>query len=283
MKILEGKNIAEEILVRVKNDVLDMERIPGFGAVLVGDNPASKMYIDLKKKAAQKCGMLFCDYSLSKNASEAQVLEIVDFLNNDPDIDGILVQLPLPEHLNREKILNVIDPRKDVDGLTKKNQGCFQEEEICFVCPFPKAIIKILRGSGIVLSGKKGIILANSVDFGSVMMAMLLTEGVDAEYILFQDKEKEKAKIFEADIIISAIGQAKCITADMIKDGAIIIDGGIEKQEGVIFGDVATFEFIERDVLVTPVPGGVGPVTVACLIENVLLSAKRNGNHINMK
>lgn len=275
MKLLEGKQIAEEILARVKEDVLAMNRMPGFGAILVGDDPASKMYVDLKKKSAQKCGMLFCDYTLPKNASEEQVLEIVKFLNNDSDIDGILVQLPLPAHLNKEKVLNAIDSKKDVDGLTEKNQACSREDGECFICPFPKAIVMLLRGSGSGLAGKKGVVLANSEGFGSAMTAMLLAEGMDARYVLPNEKEKQKSEILTADAVVSAVGQSGYVTADMIKDGAIVIDGGIEKQDDAVYGDVATAEFADRDVTLTPVPGGVGPVTVACLMENVVLSSKR--------
>lgn len=276
MRILEGKSIADEILTRVKGDILKMSRAPGFGAILVGNDPASKMYIDLKKKAAQKCGILFCDYILPENASKIQVLEIVEFLNNDSDIDGVLIQLPLPEHLDKAKILNAIDPKKDVDGLTARNQQCFIEGEDCFICPFPRAIVKLLHASESELLGKKGVVLANSADFGSVMTMMLSSEGMDVSCVLFGDKERQKSKIYEADVVVSAVGRSGYVTAEMIKDGAIVIDGGIEKQGDIVCGDVAFSEFTNRDVAITPVPGGVGPVTVACLIENVLIAKMRN-------
>ncbi len=276
MRILEGKAVADEIFSRVKEAVSDCGKIPGFGAILVGDDPASRMYVDLKKKAAQKCGMLFCDYTLPSNATDEQVLEIVEFLNKDPEIHGILVQLPLPSHLDKARILNAIDPRKDVDGLTEKNKECAREDGECFVCPFPRAISVLLEGSGVSLEGKRAVVLANSEGFGLVMTTMLDQKGMEAQYVLSQEKERSRKLIFRADVLISAVGRSNFVTAEMIKDGAIIIDGGIEKQNEEIYGDVAFSEFADRDVVLTPVPGGVGPVTVACLIENVFLAAKRS-------
>lgn len=277
MMLLEGKTTADEILLRVKEEVLDCEKIPGFGAILIGEDPASRMYVGLKKKAAQKCGMLFCDYTLPGNATNEQVLEIVEFLNKDPEIHGILIQLPLPKHLNKEMILNAIEPKKDVDGLTERNKECSREDGECFVCPFPRAILALLEKSGISLERKQAVILANSEGFGLVMTTMLRQKGIDAQYILSQKRDESRELILRADIVISAVGRANFIVADMIKDKAVVIDGGIEKQDEEVYGDVTFSGFADRDVMLTPVPGGVGPVTVACLIENVLLAAKRNG------
>ena len=263
------------MLARVKEGVSDLDRMPGFGAILVGEDPASRMYVDLKKKAAQKCGMLFSDYTLPSNATNEQVLEIVEFLNADPDIDGILIQLPLPGHLDRDRIINAIEPKKDVDGLTRENQECFRDGGDCFVCPFPRAIMVLLEASGMDLAEKKGVVLANSEGFGSGMVSLMTEQKMHATFVLAEEKDSRIQEFLDADVIVSAVGKAGSVTADMVRDGAIVIDGGIEKVGDVVVGDVAVSEFADRDVTITPVPGGVGPITVACLIENVYFSAHR--------
>lgn len=275
MKLLEGKILAEEILARVKEGVSDLDRMPGFGAILVGEDPASRMYVDLKKKAAQKCGMLFSDYTLPSNATNEQVLEIVEFLNADADIDGILIQLPLPGHLDRDRIINAIEPKKDVDGLTQENQKCFREGRACFVCPFPRAITVLLEASEMNLAGKKGVVLANSEGFGSGMVSLMTEQKMHATFVLAEEKDSRIQEFLDADVIVSAVGKAGSVTAEMVRDGAIVIDGGIEKVGDIVAGDVAVSEFADRDVTITPVPGGVGPLTVACLIENVYFSSLR--------
>lgn len=275
MQVLEGKPIADAILIRVKEGVAGLGRMPGFGAILVGDDPASKMYVALKKKTAHACGMLFCDYTLPQNATDAQVLEVVSFLNHDEAIDGILVQLPLPRHLDRERIINAIDPNKDVDGLTKRNQICLREDGECFVCPFPKAILAIAKASGTEIAGKTVAIVANSDGFGKTMAGMFAAEGAAASYALFDEGDAWKEQTKNADIIVTATGNAGSICSEDVRDGAVIIDGGIEKKGDSVRGDADAQSFANRNVILTPVPNGVGPVTVACLIENVYFSSAR--------
>lgn len=275
MKTLEGKPLADAILERVKTGVAELDRAPGFSAILIGDDPASRMYVDLKKKSAHMCGMLFCDYALPNSVSQEQVVQIINFLNGDPEIDGILVQLPLPKHLEKKKILNAVDSTKDVDGLSDVNRTCARESAECFVSPFPRAISLMLDSAETSLENKKAVVLCNSRIFGEVMVELLTPKGLESVIILADQKGENISLIQDADIIISAVGRRNFVTSHMVKDGAIVIDGGIEKIEGDVSGDVATAEFEKRDVTITPVPGGVGPVTVACLMENVFLASRR--------
>ncbi|QQS61544.1 MAG: bifunctional 5,10-methylenetetrahydrofolate dehydrogenase/5,10-methenyltetrahydrofolate cyclohydrolase [Candidatus Moraniibacteriota bacterium] len=275
MKQLEGKLIAESILDRIKEEISNSSRMPGLAAVLVGDDEASKLYIDLKKKAAHRCGILFCDYLLPKDSPQEMVREVIEHLNGDDDIDGILVQLPLPENINKEELLNSIHPTKDVDGLTLKSRECLTEEKNCFVCPFPKAILQLLESSKENLIGKKAFVLANSYGFGKYMSDLLKIKGLQSSYGIFSSGENFSKEMKKSDIIISALGISGSIISENIKDGAILIDGGIEKKNGIILGDILVKDFEKRDVILSPVPGGVGPVTVACLIENVWLANKR--------
>ena len=276
MKQLEGAPLAEALLETLREEVSQSSRIPGIAAVLVGDNTASKLYVSLKKKAAHRCHMMFCDYLLPKDATQEMVQEVIEHLNGDDEIDGILVQLPLPEHLDRERILNAIDPKKDVDGLTQGNAQCLKEEEYdCFVCPFPKAIVKLLTSARRDVSELKGYILTRSHGFGSYMVNLLRPLGMDSEYWVYNEDESIPQSLRNADVVISAVGVAGLVRSEDIKDGAIVIDGGIEKKDNHVRGDVLWEDFKERAVMISPVPGGVGPVTVACLLENVWLSSKR--------
>ncbi len=274
MKIIEGKKIAEGILSTIKKQTSSFSRMPGLAAVLVGDDEASKTYVQMKKKVAQECGILFFDYLLPESSSKEEIETVINHLNFDEDIDGILVQLPLPSHLDKREILEKILPSKDVDGLTLANQKLLETGE-GFLCPFPKAILSLLRSCQEKKYAKNALILTNSDEFGIYMKSLLEKENLLAEYSVFTNKENLEKIIRSYDSIISAVGVASLITADMVKDGAILIDGGIEKKEGKIQGDVDQQSFAKKDVFLSPVPGGVGPVTVACLVENVVLAYKR--------
>lgn len=274
MNSIKGKDIAKNILTEVKKETGYISKMPGLAIILVGDDEASKTYVHMKKKATQECGILFFDYFLPKESTQEDIEKIITYLNTDDDIDGILVQLPLPLHLNKKEVLEMILPSKDVDGLTTTNQKLLQEER-GFLCPFPKAILALLRSCEEKKYAKNALVVTNSDEFGSYMKALLEKENLVSEYSLFESKEKLERITPFYDIIISAVGIASFLTADMVKDGAIIIDGGIEKKEGKIQGDVDQDSFSKKDVCLSPVPGGVGPVTVACLVENVLLAYKR--------
>jgi len=279
MHLLYGKPIADNLLADVKEEVSKLDRMPGLAAVLVGDNSASKMYVELKKKAAKKCGMEFFDYFLPGNASEEDVLAAIRHLNGDGEIDGILVQLPLPGGLDKAKILEAIDPKKDVDGLTSENQRCIRENATCFICPFPKAIMRLLESSGVDMAGKQAFVLANSREFGEAMVGMLAAKGMDAQMSTSRDPAVFGPGMRESDAIVTAVGVPNIVRGEYVKEGAVVIDGGIDRIGDEVKGDACVEDFDDREVNISPVPGGVGPVTVACLMENVVLAATPKGNH----
>ncbi|NCU41193.1 MAG: bifunctional 5,10-methylenetetrahydrofolate dehydrogenase/5,10-methenyltetrahydrofolate cyclohydrolase [Candidatus Moranbacteria bacterium] len=280
MKIIEGKKIAEEILGTIKKQTSSFSRMPGLAVILVGDDEASKTYVQMKKKISQECGILFFDYLLPETSSKEEIETVVNHLNLDEDIDGILVQLPLPSHLNKREILEKILPSKDVDGLTTANQKLLETGE-GFLCPFPKAILFLLRSCEEKKYTKNALIITNSDEFGIYMKSLLEKENLLAEYSIFINKENLEKITRPYDIIISAVGIASLITADMVKDGAIVIDGGIEKKEGKVKGDIDQQGFEKKEGYLSPVPGGVGPVTVACLVENVVLAYKKKNSFMN--
>jgi len=278
MKTLEGHAIAQNLLDNLKLRVSDCVTSPGLAAVLVGEDKASKMYLKLKEKAAQEVGINFYDYFLDGNMGQDDIIELVHTLNQDESIDGILVQLPLPEQYEKDKILQAIDPQKDVDGLHFENQNIFFKESAnYFLSPFPKAILKLLEVSGGDLQNKKAVVLANSEGFSGCMGKLLEKKGISVECILARSIQDTVENIKKADIIVSALGQSGSITGEMVKEGVIVIDGGIEKVNGAVCGDVDFDSVAKKASTLTPVPGGVGPVTVACLMENVYQAAKGLG------
>lgn len=277
MEILEGKAIAEKILSDVSQQAKLYNRPPGLAAVLVGDNEASRMYVALKKKAAHKVGIFFSDYVLPQEATQSMVEEVVEHLNGDEDVDGILVQLPLPKHIDTTYILSLIKPEKDVDGLTVENTKRQKESTVSFVCPFPQAILELIFSKVSDLSEKNIYAIGNSKEFIENITFLLEKEGGKVEWCLYAQEGLNRKRIQKADIIISAVGKALPLEENEIKDEAILIDGGIEKDEnGVIRGDFDQKIFKKRDITLSPVPGGVGPVTVACLMRNVLQASKNH-------
>jgi methylenetetrahydrofolate dehydrogenase (NADP+)/methenyltetrahydrofolate cyclohydrolase len=277
MKKIEGNKIAQEILDKLKMDIPDCTSAPGLAAVLVGENEASKLYLSLKEKAAQKVGINFYDYFLHTHMSQQDIEDLIYTLNQDEYVDGILVQLPLPNKYDKKAIIESIDPNKDVDGLHSQNQANFlKSPKEYLLSPFPKAILRLMEASVTDLHNKKVAILANSKGFGEFMSMLLNEMNITSDYILADDVGNKKHIIQEADIIITALGKPGFITADMIKEQAIIIDGGIEKVDGAVCGDVDEKSVSTKAQAITSVPGGVGPVTVACLMENVYQAAKKS-------
>ncbi len=274
MKLLLGKPIADKILKDLKDKIKKSRTRPALAVILVGNNLASKLYVNLKKKAAKKVGIGFSVFRFSAGAKENAIIEKIKRLNNDKKVSGIIVQLPLPNNLNTQRIINTINPKKDVDGFSAKGSPRFGEAGGHLKPVFPNAILELIKSSKIKLNGKKAIIIANSGKFGEIVKKMLKTESIKAQYILSKDFNKNANKIKKADIVISAVGKPKLIKGNMIKEGAIIIDGGITKKGKKVLGDV-DFESVKKVAsYISPVPGGVGPVTVACLLRNVYLAGK---------
>lgn len=273
MKLIDGKMIAAKKLLAVKEMIEESGLEPNLAVVLVGDDPASHLYVKLKEKAAKEVGVELRKYLCDANTSYENIAQSIAFLNNDPDTHGIIVQLPLPQHLNADEIVSLIDPAKDVDGFHKVNQENFLADRACVYPVFPGAIMRLIDSCDKDLQDKKAVVLGKSDVFDRVMTHALVQRGCHAVFIGCEGREdftaQEKDLIMQADLIVTAVGRAEFLSGDLIKDGAIVIDGGISKIKESTVGDVARYTCARKDISLSPVPGGVGPMTIACLLENV--------------
>lgn len=278
MVILDGKALSNKIKeeLQKENEILkEQGLLPGLAVVLVGEDPASQTYVNSKEKACQAIGIYSRKITLPEQTSEQELLETIKKLNNDEKIHGILVQLPLPKHINSAKIIEAIRPDKDVDGFHEYNIGKLVTGNETFVPCTPLGVMKILEEYGINPTGLDVCVVGRSNIVGKPMMNLLLNAG--ATVTITHSKTKNlKAHTSQADLLVVGIGKPNFITADMVKDGAIIIDVGINRLEsGKLTGDV-DFEGVSKKAsFITPVPGGVGPMTIAMLLQNTVTSAKR--------
>lgn len=277
MTLLDGKALSAKIKQRVKNEALELENLgikPALAVILVGDDKASQTYVASKEKACEACGIKSVMHRLSKDTTQSELLALIDLLNLDDSIDGILVQLPLPKHIDTDKILESIDFRKDVDGFHAINVGKLSSGLDGFVPCTPLGIMEIFKEYGIDLKGKNACIIGRSNIVGKPMANLLLN--ADATVTITHSKTQNLKEITKtADIVVAAIGKPNFLTADMVKDNAIIIDVGINRlDDGRLVGDV-DFEAVSKKAsFITPVPGGVGPMTIAMLLSNTIKSAK---------
>ncbi len=278
--IIDGKKVAFSILEELKEKVKKLDKKPGLAVILANDDPSSKVYVSSKEKYSLDLGYKSCVYRFDKTITQGKLIQLIHELNENPDINGILVQLPLFSHLNEDEILELIHPKKDVDGFHPVNIGkLYAGLEPYAVCCTPKGIIKLLKAYNIKIEGKKALVIGRSNIVGKPAASLLLNENATVTIAHSKTKNlKEYTK--KADIIVSATGHPKLITADMVKKGAVVIDVGIVRQDnGRLVGDI-DFEKV-KDIVsyITPVPGGVGPMTIACLMENTyelfLLQNKR--------
>jgi len=279
--ILDGKAIAKKIEEQVCSATSHLQgRKPSLAFIRVGEDPASLTYIKMKKKKCAEVGITSYDVELSKEVSEEVLLREIDHLNTDPEIDGILVQLPLPPHINSHHILSAITPEKDVDGFHPINMGklLLGETGGFFPCT-PYGILVLLKHANIDPAGKHVVILGRSNIVGKPLAALLCQkqEGANATVTLAHSRtENLKTLCQSADILIAAMGNPHFVKADMVKEGAIVIDVGINRVDGKLIGDVDFDAVAPKCSLITPVPGGVGPMTIALLLSNTLLSYQRN-------
>ncbi len=286
-KIIDGKLIAETMKKEIAAEVAGMldsgKDAPHLAAVIVGEDGASLTYVASKEKACRSVGMLSSVYRLSAKSTEEDVLKTIDFLNNDPEIDGYIVQLPLPEHINETKVIQSINPNKDVDGFTLYNIGLMQLGEPCYLPATPFGILELLKRSNVEIAGKHVVVMGRSNIVGSPISVMLSRKGVDATVTICHSKTQNLKELTrQADILIVAIGQAEYVKADMVKEGAVVIDVGIHRikdnsEKGYhIVGDVDYKDVYNKVSKITPVPGGVGPMTIVSLLHNTLMAAKKN-------
>lgn len=278
MKIIDGKKVSKKIREELQVTINELKKangiVPGLAVVIVGNNPASRAYVRMKDKACKALGMHSELHSLEDGVSESELLSLIDSLNNDNSIHGILVQLPLPGHINEMRVLKRINHEKDVDGFHPINVGKLVVGEDTFIPCTPHGIIKLLEHEDIDIEGKKAVVIGRSNIVGKPISMLLLQKNATVTICHSRTKNlKEVTK--EADILIAAIGKPKFVTSDMVKPRAVVIDVGINRVDDKIVGDV-DFEGV-KDLVgsMTPVPGGVGPMTIAMLIYNTVISAGR--------
>ncbi|MBI2137422.1 bifunctional methylenetetrahydrofolate dehydrogenase/methenyltetrahydrofolate cyclohydrolase FolD [Candidatus Woesearchaeota archaeon] len=268
-QIIDGKAIAQKIKEKIKAEVATLGKKPGLAAIIAGDNPASKIYVGMKRKTCKEAGIYSEEHKLPEQATEKELIELIRKLNNEDKIDAILVQLPLPPQISTEKALNEVAIEKDVDGFSPANVGKLMAGNENMVPCTPKGIIRLLEETGTKIDGKSAVIVGRSNIVGKPTALMLLNR--NATVTICHSKTSNLAEhTRKADILIAAAGKPKLITADMIKKGAIVIDVGINKADGEISGDVDYKQAKEKAAAITPVPGGVGPMTIAMLLENTL-------------
>ena len=282
MNILDGKKCSQEILDKIKETVDNLKssnkRVPGLAVIIVGNNPASKIYVNSKVKACEKVGFYSKAIFLDENISQVELLENIQALNNDKNIDGILVQLPLPKHLNEDEICNAIDTSKDVDGFKAENLGkvMLGKEDGMVPCT-PQGIMYLLDSiKDINLYGMNGVVIGRSNIVGKPISSLLINRGVTTTVCNSRTKNIEDV-LRNADIIIAALGKPKFLKENMVKEGAIIIDVGINRVDGKLCGDVDFENVSKLASFITPVPGGVGPMTIAMLLNNTLRAYDKRG------
>jgi methylenetetrahydrofolate dehydrogenase (NADP+)/methenyltetrahydrofolate cyclohydrolase len=277
--IIDGNKIAQEIRHEVRKQALALKEktgiVPGLAVVLVGEDNASKVYVARKARACAEAGFLSREFKLPADTSEAKLLSIINELNADKLIHGILVQLPLPKHIHTDKIIAAIDPQKDVDGFHPYNVGGLVSGNPLFVPCTPRGIMELISRSGIELSGKEAVVVGRSNIVGKPMALLLLTQ--HATVTICHSRTKDLPAVTRrADVLIAAVGKTEMIKANMIKEGAVVIDVGVNRLEnGKLAGDVDFDEVAAKASFITPVPGGVGPMTIAMLMKNTLDAARR--------
>ncbi len=276
-QIIDGKKISAEVKARATEEVKQLNArgiAVGLAVVIVGDNPASRIYVNNKKKACEACGILSEEYALPEETTENELLGLVEQLNNKKEINGILVQLPLPKHIDEKKIIAAISPLKDVDAFHAINVGKIMIGNFDFLPCTPSGCMELIHSTGVSVSGKRCVVIGRSNIVGKPMAMLLLHE--NGTVTICHSKTQNLAEICrEADILVAAVGRPRMITGDMIKPGAVVIDVGMNRlPDGKLCGDVDFASASEVAGYLTPVPGGVGPMTIATLMQNTVTAAK---------
>lgn len=277
MQLIDGKKVSSEVKENIKNQVLELKNqgiTPTLAVILVGEDKASQTYVASKEKACAACEMGSVMHRLPQNTNENELLALIDILNADDSIDGILVQLPLPDHIDTNKILEKIDPNKDVDGFHAINVGKLSSVLDGFVPCTPLGIMKLLENYKVQIQGLNALVIGRSNIVGKPMANLLLNAG--ATVTIAHSKTKDlKSVALNADLIVVAVGKPNFLKGDMVKNGAIVVDVGINRlDDGRLVGDCEFDSVSPKCSLITPVPGGVGPMTIAMLLSNTLKSAK---------
>lgn len=278
MKIIDGKAVSAKVRQEIKKEVealKDKGITPGLAVVIVGQDPASRVYVNNKKKACLELGMYSEEYALPEETTQEELLHLVQKLNAKEDIHGILVQLPLPKHLDEKTVINNIDPKKDVDAFHPVNVGKIMIGDYDYLPCTPAGIMELLKDTGVDLTGKECVVIGRSNIVGKPMAMLLLHQ--NATVTICHSKTRNLKEIVKrADVVVAAVGRANFVTADMVKEGAIVIDVGMNRLEnGKLCGDVNFEEVSKVAGFLTPVPGGVGPMTITTLMKNTLTAAQK--------
>ncbi len=286
--IIDGKQIAADMRAELKKEIAKLKEdgiVPGLGVILVGDDPASRSYVTAKERTCEELGIFSDDNRLPEDVTQEDLLALVEKMNNDPKINGILVQLPLPKHLDEAEVLLAINPDKDVDGFHPMNIGKMVAGQKAFLPCTPHGVIKLLERAGVTIEGAHAVIVGRSNIVGKPLANMLIQKapGGNATVTVCHTRTKDLAHhTLQADILIAAAGRPNTITADMVKQGAAVIDVGVNRVEDAtkkrgyrLTGDVDFEAVKEKASVITPVPGGVGPMTITMLMYNTTESAKR--------
>ena len=281
MNIIDGKAVSKKVKEDVKAECEQLKAkgvTPGLAVIIVGDDPASQVYVHNKEVACEACGFYSVKYALPAETTQEELNALIDELNKDDKINGILCQLPLPSHLDDKEVINRIDPLKDVDAFHPVNVGAIMIGDYNYLPCTPAGVMELIHSTGVDVSGKKAVVMGRSNIVGKPMAMLLLHE--NATVVITHSRTQDLADITkEADILVAAIGKAKFVKADMVKDGAVVIDVGMNRDEnGKLCGDVDFEDVKDKCSFITPVPGGVGPMTIAMLMKNTLTAAKiQNG------
>jgi methylenetetrahydrofolate dehydrogenase (NADP+)/methenyltetrahydrofolate cyclohydrolase len=277
-RIIDGKQVAADIRVELGKRVGELKDqhglTPGIGVILVGEDPASQSYVKGKDKAAHELGLYSSIIRVPAETSEAEVLRLVASFNQDPKIHGILVQLPLPSHINENAVIYAIEPKKDADGFHPVNIGKMHMGEECFLPCTPAGIIELIKRTGTELKGKNAVVVGRSNIVGKPVSMLLLAEHATVTVCHSRTKDLP-AECRRADVLVAAVGRAKMIQGDWIKPGAVVIDVGVNRVEGKLVGDVDFEAALDVASAITPVPGGVGPMTITMLMKNTIIAAER--------
>ena len=281
-KIIDGKVISASVKERVKAEVSKLKEkgiTVGLAVIIVGEAPASKVYVSNKKKACENLGIISEEYALPETTTNEELLALIEELNSKPSINGILCQLPLPRHLDEKLIINSIDPEKDVDAFHPFNVGKIMIGDFDFLPCTPAGVMEMLKYENIEVEGKTCVVIGRSNIVGKPMNMLLLHQ--NGTVTVCHSKTKNLKEVCKnADILVAAVGRPKFVTEDMVKEGAVVIDVGINRVDGKLCGDVDFENVKNKASAITPVPGGVGPMTIAMLMQNTLTAAKKQNNLI---
>jgi len=276
-KIIDGKALAAQMRAEISNEISKLKKIPGLAVIMVGDNPSSAVYVRNKEKACEEVGIRSYPYHLPEQTTQAELEALIDRLVKDDDVHGILVQLPLPKHINADEVLALIPASKDVDGFSDSNVGNLLLGNDCLKACTPHGVIKLIKYAGVEIAGKHAVVVGRSNIVGKPAALLLLAE--NATVTVCHSKTTDLKSICrQADILVVAIGRPGFITADMVKPGCTVIDVGTTRVDGKLRGDVDFENVKEIAANITPVPGGVGPMTITMLMYNTLVACKRINN-----